>query len=70
MTYLLTTGSGLGAGVLLEAMVDKRLEELSPLRFRTVLTRERTLPRPFFSFSSLGTEAPGCAGELIMATVG
>lgn len=39
--------------------------ELSPL-LKTVLARDRILPKPFFSF---GTEGPACAGELMFDDV-
>jgi hypothetical protein len=53
-------------------MVENRLVdgEPSPL-LRTVLTRDKTLPRPFFSFSCFGAEAPVAVGceELMIADV-
>lgn len=49
------------------AAVDWRFEnEELPSLLRTVLTRESTLPKPFFSFSSLGAEASAGAEELMM----
>lgn len=73
LTYLVFAVSVLGLAVvvglvvltsLLAAVVERRFE-LSPL-LRTVLTRERTFTRPFFPFSSLGTEASAWAEELIV----
>lgn len=60
LTYLFLIGSDFDAGAaLVVETVERRLVELSLFsRLRTVLTRERTLPKPFFSFSSLGTEGP------------
>jgi hypothetical protein len=71
VTYVLVLVSALGAVVLLpETMDDRRFEDdEEPSRLRTVLTRVRTLAIPFSFFSSLGTEAPPGADEL-MVTVG